>query len=73
VSIRDEPGGAKARRRTGSMTFMMLGWAVELFTGSAPELGFAGAFKAEAYCLRSGGLVPYRCLTVNNRGEPFHA
>jgi hypothetical protein len=28
----DELGGAKAQRRTSSMTFMMLGRALELFT-----------------------------------------
>jgi hypothetical protein len=32
VDQRDELGGAKAQRRTASMTIMVLGHALELFT-----------------------------------------
>jgi hypothetical protein len=57
-SSRGELEGAKAHRRATSMTFVVLGLALEFFTRVAPELRFAGHLKAKAYCLRSGGLVP---------------
>jgi hypothetical protein len=55
---RDEPGGAKAQRRTVAMTFMMLSRALELFSRHLLQiLRLQAASKAQAYCLRSGGLV----------------
>jgi hypothetical protein len=55
---RNELGGAKAQRRTASMTFLMLDRALELFSGIRFRTLFAGRLEAQAHCLRSGGLVP---------------
>jgi hypothetical protein len=48
-SSRGELEGAKAHRRTASMTFKVLGLALEFFTRVAPELRFAGHLKAKAF------------------------
>jgi hypothetical protein len=69
VSIKDEIGGAKACRRTVSMTFMMLGRALELFSrywlqilrlqaASRYQPNFRQRRISLRLSLRPGGLVP---------------
>lgn len=55
--IKGELGGAKAERGQNSMTFRILGRALELFQGWAPKLRFASRLKVQAYCLRFGELA----------------
>src|SRR5207237_2759712 len=56
---RDEPGGVKAQRRTASMPSLVLGSALAFFPRhSLQQLSLQGRSKAQAHCLRSGGLVP---------------
>ena len=66
-SSRGELEGAKAHRRTASMT-----WCLALrsfFTRVAPELRFAGHLKAKAYCLILGLLqfVQYEIIFLYDR------
>ena len=68
-SSRGELEGAKAHRRATSMTFVVLGLALEFFTRVAPELRFAGHVKAKAYCLILGLLqfVQYEIIFLYDR------
>ena len=66
---RDELGGAKAQRRTASMTFMMLGRTLELFPRSPLKilrLQAASRYRPIAFDPVSPSLD--RCLPVNNPG-----
>ena len=66
---RDELGGAKAQRRTASMTFEMLGPALELFARYLLHnfgLQAASRYRPIAFDLEGSSLD--RCLTVNNPG-----
>jgi hypothetical protein len=66
---RDEIGGAKAQRRAASMTFMMLGRALELFTGyllQSLRLQATSRYRPIAFDPEGSSLD--RCLPVNNPG-----
>ena len=66
---RDEIGGAKAQRRTASMTFRMLGRALKLFTRYLLQnsgLQTASRYKPIAFDPEGSSLD--RCLPVNNPG-----
>jgi hypothetical protein len=66
---RDELGGAKAQRRTASMTFMMLGSALELFCRYLLQnLGLQAASRYRPIAFVPEGSSLDRCLTVNNSG-----
>jgi hypothetical protein len=69
VSIRDELGGAKAQRRTASMTFWVLGDRLKLFTGYVLQnLGLQVASRYRPIAFDPEGSSLDRCLTVNNTG-----
>jgi hypothetical protein len=65
---RGELGGAKAQRRTASMTFTMLGPALELFTRYLLQnLGLQAASMYRPIAFDPEGSSLDRCLPVNNR------
>ena len=66
---RDDLGGAKAQRRTDSMTFMMLGRALTLFTGYLLQnlvLQATSRYRPIAFDPEGSSLDRY--LLVNNPG-----
>ena len=66
---RDELGGAKAQRRTASMTFMILGPALELFTRYLLQnFGLPAASRYRPIAFDPEGSSLDRCLIVNNPG-----
>src|SRR5439155_26410291 len=65
---RDEPGGVKAQRRTASMPSLVLGSALAFSQAFAAVTQFAGRSKAQAHCLRSGGLAPRSLSRVHDPG-----
>ena len=69
VGTRDELGGAKAQRRTLSMTFMMLGRTLELFTGHPRQiLRLQAASRYRRIAFDPEGSSLDRSLPVNNPG-----
>jgi hypothetical protein len=69
---RDELGGAKAHRRTVSMTFMMLGRTLELFSRHLSQiLRLQTASRHRPIAFAPEGSSLDRCLPVNNPGYEF--
>jgi hypothetical protein len=67
--LRDELGGAKAQRRTSSMTFMMLGRALELFIRYLLQiLRLQAASRSRPIAFDPEGSSLDRYLPVNNPG-----
>src|SRR5207249_88846 len=63
---RDEPGGVKAQRRSFNAVFGAWLGARIFSQAFAAVTQFAGRSKAQAHCLRSGGLAPRSLSRVHN-------
>ena len=63
---RGKPGEPKAPERELSMTFLVLGETLKVFSTVRRIVQFAGYFKTQAHCLRLGRLAPLRLTFRRN-------